>query len=58
MSGLFDSPTPAITTAGAIALSSVLTGRLYRSQFANWPSLLMAVVMPTGLELMMVWADL
>jgi hypothetical protein len=48
MSGLFDSPTPAITTAGAIALSSVLTGRLYRSQFANWPSLLMAVVGPSG----------
>lgn len=48
MSGLFDAPTPAITVAGTLALASVITGRLYRSQFANWPSLLMAVVGPSG----------
>lgn len=48
ISGLFDSPTPAISTAGAIALASVVTGRLYRSESANWTSLMMVIVGPSG----------
>lgn len=47
-SGLYDSPTPEISTAGAIALGSVVTGRLYRSTLANWTSLLMAVSGSSG----------
>lgn len=49
ISGLYDQPTPAISVAGAIALASVVTGRLYRSEMANWPSLLMAIVGPSGI---------
>jgi len=48
MSGLSEKPTPAISTAGAIALGSVLTGRMYRSTRANWTSLLMAVSGSSG----------
>ena len=48
ISGLYDQPTPAISVAGALALASVVTGRVYRSEMANWPSLLMAIVGPSG----------
>jgi hypothetical protein len=47
-SGLTDEPTPAISTAGAVAFGSVLTGRMYRSTEANWTALLMAVSGPSG----------
>lgn len=47
-SGLTDEPTPAISTAGAVAFGSVLTGRMYRSTLSNWTSLLMAVSGPSG----------
>lgn len=49
ISGLFDQPTPEISVAGAIALASVVAGRVYRSEMANWPSLLMAIVGPSGI---------
>lgn len=37
-----------ISTVGALALGSVITGRLYRSELANWTSLLFVVSGPTG----------
>lgn len=48
MSGLDERPSAEISIAGAIALGSVLTGRLYRSENANWTSLLMAVSAASG----------
>lgn len=48
MSGLDERPSPEISIAGAIALGSVLTGRLYRSENANWTSLLLAVSAASG----------
>ena len=48
MSGLDERPSTEISTAGAIALGSVLTGRLYRSENANWTSLLLAVSASSG----------
>lgn len=48
MSGLDEKPSREISTAGAIALGSVLTGRLYRSENSNWTALLMAVSAGSG----------
>lgn len=48
MSGLDEKPSREISTAGAIALGSVLTGRLYRSENSNWTALLMAVSASSG----------
>lgn len=49
MAGLFDAPTTEISHAGALALASVVTGRVYRSTSANWPSMMMIVSGASGI---------
>lgn len=48
LSGVSEEYHPDISTVGALALGSVITGRLYRSELANWTSLLFVVSGPTG----------
>lgn len=48
-SGLTHKPTPAISTAGAIALGSVVAGRMYVSEEDNYTALLMAVSGQSGI---------
>jgi len=48
LSGVPEEYHPDISTVGALALGSVITGRLYRSELANWTSLLFVVSGPTG----------
>jgi hypothetical protein len=48
MGGLYESPTAEISQAGALALASVVTGRMYRSTNANWTSMMMVVSGPSG----------
>lgn len=48
MSGLTETYHPAISVAGALALGSVITGRLYRSEYANWTAMLYVVSGPSG----------
>lgn len=47
--GLYESPTEEISQAGALALASVVAGRVYRSVNANWPSIMMVVAGSSGI---------
>lgn len=48
MSGLSESPTPEISRVGTLAMASVASGRLYRSENSNWTSLMFVLSGPSG----------